>query len=106
MTNSYELEIKDKGRVVFPSAFRTACGFDVGTHLRARPIGPGQAIVETTDVVLERLWSGAPSEPSGAVDELWRWRASEASELGRTAEVEDTASNEAGDRLLRALGLS
>ncbi|MDQ3728779.1 MAG: hypothetical protein M3355_04245 [Actinomycetota bacterium] len=105
----FEFEVKEKGRAVLPVGLRTACGFEVGTRLVARPIGPGQAIVETTDAVLDRIWSGIPSGTQvDAVAELATARAGEVAlrEQRATANAAgDERSDERSVALLTALGL-
>ena len=106
----FEFEVKEKGRAVLPVGLRTACGFEVGTRLVARPIGPGQAIVETTDAVLDRIWSGIPSGTTqvDAVAELATARAEAVAlrEQRATATAAgDERSDERSSALLPALGL-
>jgi hypothetical protein len=106
MTDRFGFEVKEKGRVVFPVGLRAACHFEVGTRLIGRPVGPGQALVETTDAVFDRLWSGAPTGDTDAVEELWKWRAAQAAELRREGAPSTDEANPVGDALLRSLGLA
>lgn len=106
----FEFEVKAKGRAVLPIGLRTACGFDVGTRLVARPIGPGQAIIETADAALERIWSGIPGVAASedAVAELAAARAEDVAlraQRAGAAPPNDEGVNERADALLAALGL-
>ena len=108
MESTYSFEIKDKGRVVLPASLRGACGFEVGSRLVARTLGPGQAIVETADAVMDRIWSGVPAEPVDAVGALWDWRAEEAERMMQVesmGEDDEGESAKAAESMLRALGL-
>lgn len=61
--------------MVLPVALQRACGFGPGDELVVRPIGPGRFVVESTNAVLERIWSSAPQGPSvDAVETLEGWR--------------------------------
>lgn len=107
---TYEFEVKEKGRAVLPAGLRAACGFDVGVRLVARQIGPGQAVIETTDAVAERIWSGIPEGSTDAVEELALLRSAQLSRhqerAARPSEPEDEeASNERSAALLAALGI-
>lgn len=111
VSEMYHFEVKDKGRVVLPAALRSKWGFDVGSQLVARPLGPGQIVVETTDAVLERIWSGLPSDDADAVADLRATRDAQAALLeARAAEpyvapaIEDASARRAAT-LLAALGL-
>jgi len=108
--DAYRVTVKDKGRVVLPVALQRVCGFGPGDELIARPLGPGRFIVESTDAVLERIWSRAPhGAPVGATESLESWRA--ASEAARRAELEsphvpsEMESNRRSARLLSEFGL-
>ena len=110
----FEFEIKDKGRVVLPGGLRDICGFSVGTRLVARPLGKGQAIIETTDAVLERIWAGVPEQHAGsAVEALKQMRTGDAAlqheTLNKRQNMADTAQTEKSERrsslLLTELGL-
>jgi len=81
---TFRLTVKDKGRTVLPSALQKACGFAPGTELIARTLGQGRFLVETQDVVLERIWSGVSADrEDNGVDALqecvWSRMLSEAS---------------------------
>lgn len=108
---TFRLAVKDKGRTVLPAGLRQACGFSPGDALRARPIGPGQFIVETDEAVLTRIWSRLPEphEASDGVDELSRWRmTSEAARRDLLENPEMTTEAESvrrGTSLLDELGL-
>jgi bifunctional DNA-binding transcriptional regulator/antitoxin component of YhaV-PrlF toxin-antitoxin module len=104
MATSYDFEVKEKGRAVLPAGLRSECGFDVGVRVVAYAVGPGRAILETTDAVIERIWSGAPAHTTDGVEELKRWRAEQASALS-AAEPEYDGDADAGERLLEVLGL-
>ncbi len=69
----FHFEVKDKGRVVLPAALRAECAIDTGTELVARSVAPGCFIVETMDVVLDRIWAGATDSGVEAVVDLERW---------------------------------
>jgi bifunctional DNA-binding transcriptional regulator/antitoxin component of YhaV-PrlF toxin-antitoxin module len=104
----FDFEVKAKGRAVLPAGLRTACGFEPGTRLHARPTGPGQAVVETTDAILNRIWSANISVDTDGVDTVKAWRSEEAAQ---TAPSEPEALpgeelTEVGRATLRALGLS
>lgn len=108
--DTYRLSVKDKGRVVLPVALQRACGFAPGAELVARPIGKGTFVVESTDAVLERIWSRLPEGASGdAVGALEDWRA--ASGEVRRAALESPAlapeeeSEGRAAQLLAELGL-
>jgi bifunctional DNA-binding transcriptional regulator/antitoxin component of YhaV-PrlF toxin-antitoxin module len=105
MKSTFSFEVKEKGRVVLPAGLRRACGFEVGSRLVARSLGPGQAIVETADAVMERIWSGVPAEPVDAVGALWEWRAEEAERMTQSASPPDAGVAGAGQAMLRKLGL-
>jgi bifunctional DNA-binding transcriptional regulator/antitoxin component of YhaV-PrlF toxin-antitoxin module len=104
MATSYDFEVKEKGRAVLPAGLRSECGFDVGVRVVAYAVGPGRAILETTDAVIERIWSGVPAHTTDGVEELKRWRAEQASALS-AAEPEYDGDADAGERLLEVLGL-
>lgn len=99
----YEFEVKAKGRVVLPAGLRTVCGFEPGTRVSARPIGRGQAILETTDAVLERIRSYGPDHETDGVEELRRWRDAEAG--AERAEISSDNPDETGAATLEALGI-
>jgi bifunctional DNA-binding transcriptional regulator/antitoxin component of YhaV-PrlF toxin-antitoxin module len=105
---AFSFEVKEKGRVVLPVGLRVACGFEVGSRLVARTLGPGQAIIETADAVMERIWSGVPTEQTDAVAGLWDWRAKEAERmtLGQPVPADEEASARASKATLRKLGLA
>jgi bifunctional DNA-binding transcriptional regulator/antitoxin component of YhaV-PrlF toxin-antitoxin module len=105
MPATYEFEIREKGRAVLPAGLRSACGFGVGTRLIARPLGPGQAIVETAEAVLARIWADAPREDVDAVGELLRWRAEEAADRADSS-PSLPSTDDVGGATLRALGLA
>lgn len=108
MASRYELHVKDKGRTVFPVDLRNECGFEAGTTLIARPLGPGRALIETTEAILESLWAGIPEEPVGAVESLLEARRAEAAlEAARAADpgLGDEDSDAKAAALLQALGL-
>ena len=109
-TAQYEFEVKAKGRAVIPAGLRSACGFEPGTMLHARPLGPGQAVVETSEAILERIWSAntSPEADTGGVEDLAAWRANEV--LGSNASPDAEAGSpepltDAGRATLAALGL-
>lgn len=94
--------------MVLPAGLRSACGFSTGTELVARPLGPGRFVVETEEVVLERIWAGRPETATDVVGELAEWRS--ATGLDRwqalSTEAEDDGhSEERSAATLRALGL-
>ena len=107
---TYRLMVREKGRTVLPADLQRACGFGVGSELVARRLGPGRFVVETTDAVLARIWSGIPeaSEESG-VDALQAWRTTSATtrdDCLRSAALPDEKTSRAhGARLLDELGL-
>jgi bifunctional DNA-binding transcriptional regulator/antitoxin component of YhaV-PrlF toxin-antitoxin module len=106
MESTFSFEVKEKGRVVLPAGLRGACGFEVGSRLVARALGPGQAIVETSDAVMERIWSGAPTESVDAVGALWEWRAQEAERMAQVEPAgDDDSAAKAAESMLRTLGL-
>lgn len=73
----FRLAVKAKGRTVLPAGLQRACGFAPGAQLVARPLGKGRFVVESTDAVLDRIWSGLPlSEQDDVGDgaDLDRWR--------------------------------
>ncbi len=109
----FRLAVKDKGRTVLPVGLQQACGFAPGAHLVARPIGRGQFIAETSEAVLDRIWSRVPEtgSPDG-VEELRRWRRETderrraALEVEAEADVSTTGDSERrGEALLERLGL-
>lgn len=104
MATSYDFEVKEKGRAVLPVGLRNECGFDVGVRVIAHAVGPGRAILETADAVIDRIWSGVPGHSTDGVEELKRWRAEQATALSG-AEPEPDGVTGAGERLLEALGL-
>jgi hypothetical protein len=79
----------------------------VGSRLIARTLGPGQAIIETADAVMERIWSGVPAEPADAVGDLWNWRTMEAERMtqGKPVTTDEEASTQAAEATLRKLGI-
>lgn len=105
----FRLAVKEKGRTTLPAGLQRACGFAPGADLHARPLGPGRFIVESSDAVMERIWSRLPSQSTGhAVEDLAEWRA--ATDSARQAHLEDTDSPEEGSdlrqqALLESLGL-
>lgn len=99
----FEFEVKAKGRVVLPAALRDACGFVPGTRVSVRPIGRGQAILETADAALERIWSYGPGHETDGVEELRRWRDAEAARERPMPESEDPGA--VGAATLEALGI-
>lgn len=104
----FELHVKDKGRTVLPVALRDACGFETGVTLIARQIGPGQAIVETENSILERMWSRNVEDGTDGVEALRAMRAADNELL--TTRAQDTGegdddSDARGAALLEALGL-
>jgi bifunctional DNA-binding transcriptional regulator/antitoxin component of YhaV-PrlF toxin-antitoxin module len=107
MTMSYDFEVKEKGRAVLPAGLRRDCGFDVGVRVTARPLGPGRALLETADSVIERIWSGVPGHPTDGVEDLKRWRSEQAAASANVATVADEGTDgpAVGDQLLKALGL-
>lgn len=100
----YEFEVKDKGRAVLPAGLRSVCGFEPGTRLTARPMGPGQALVETRQAVLARIWSHRPEGRTDGVGALRRWRAEQARHEHTVTHSADV--NATGAATLAALGLS
>lgn len=92
---------------MLPVGLRKACGFEPGTRLHARPTGPGQAVVETTDAIMNRIWSGNSPEATNGVEELKAWRTAEAAAPIPTEPGSDPgeAMTEVGRATLRALGL-
>lgn len=110
METHFRLSVKDKGRTVLPTALQRECGFAVGAELIARPLGPGRFLVETADAVLDRIWSGVPTDgPTDAVAELAAWRTHSSSErmaaLSAGAPDADGTETDHGAELLRELGL-
>lgn len=105
MATSYDFEVKEKGRAVLPAGLRNECGFGVGVRVIAHALGPGRAILETADAVIERIWAGVPEHTTDGVEELKRWRAEQASALA-AAEPKTGGDTGAGERLLEALGLT
>lgn len=104
-TTRFELHVKQKGRTVLPVGFREACGFGTDVTLIARPIGPGQAIIETMDAVLARLWDGIPSRVEGAVEDVAAQRAEERAVLDERAGDADAGDDESDARGARALAI-
>lgn len=109
-TAQYGFEVKAKGRAVIPAGLRAACGFEPGTMLHARPLGPGQAVIETSEAILDRIWAANTSTEAdaGGVEDLAAWRANEV--IGSDASPDtETGSPEpltdAGRAALAALGL-
>lgn len=100
----YEFEVKAKGRAVLPAGLRARCGFEPGTRLSARPLGRGQALIETADAVLNRIWSHRPDHETDGVEELRRWRDAEAGMKDRVTESKDP--DQTGVATLKALGIS
>lgn len=99
----YEFEVKAKGRVVLPAGLRTVCGFEPGTRVTARPIGRGQAILETAEAVLERIRSYGPDRQTDGVEDLRQWRDAEARAGRPESSSEDP--DETGAATLEALGI-
>jgi len=107
---TFRLAVKDKGRTVLPSALQKACGFAPGAELIARTLGQGRFLVETQDVVLERIWSGVPADrEDNGVDALQEWRLvsdAERSEHLSSPDLPDEATSQLrGAQLLSDLGL-
>ena len=107
---TFRLAVKDKGRTVLPVGLQRACGFAPGADLIARPIGEGRFVVESTDAVLDRIWSRVSDmEVDSAVDGLHEWRTE--TDQARRSRLEDPELNseEESDRratrLLSELGL-
>lgn len=110
LVESYRVSVKDKGRVVLPVALQRACGFGPGDELVVRPIGPGRFVVESTNAVLERIWSGAPQGPSvDAVESLEGWRTESDARRGEELDTPRLPSEKESDqraaRLLSEFGL-
>ena len=103
----YDFEVKAKGRAVLPAGLRTACGFEPGTRLHARPTGPGQAVVETTDAILNRIWSANSPDGTSGVEDLRAWRTAEAAATTQTepGALPGEALTDVGRATLRTLGL-
>jgi bifunctional DNA-binding transcriptional regulator/antitoxin component of YhaV-PrlF toxin-antitoxin module len=109
--DTFDIEIKEKGRVVLPVDLRSACGFGVGARLVARVVGPGQVMIESREAVLERIWSGIPEEHTNEVEALAEDRSAEIALLAGRDAACATAGDEAktlarGEALLSALGLA
>lgn len=62
----YHFEVREKGRSVLPAGLRGACGFEIGTEVAAWQIGPGKAVIETRQALLEEVWVSNSNE--GDVD--------------------------------------
>lgn len=105
----YHFEMRDKGRSVLPAGLRRACGFEVGTELTAWRVGPGKAIIETRQALLEDLWSSPRDDGGDGVEELAHMRLNDAERLtARTTPswpegVDEPAADEDIDTFLRSL---
>ena len=121
LMETYRLHVKEKGRTVLPVGLQRACGFSPGAELVARPIGDGRFVVESTDAILERIWSRVPSgadagtetpadaEHGDAVESLHAWRADTTDARRSALQAPELASADESDRraarLLAELGL-
>lgn len=110
LMTTYRISVKHKGRAVLPVGLQKACGFAPGDDLVARPLGEGRFIVESTNAIMERIWSQVPEgSPQDATESLEEWRAE--STKGRRAEIESPVSGSTpesrrrGARLLAEFGL-
>jgi bifunctional DNA-binding transcriptional regulator/antitoxin component of YhaV-PrlF toxin-antitoxin module len=104
----FHLAVKDKGRTVLPVGLQRACGFAPGATLVARPLGRGRFIVESSEAVLERIWSRMPEAGStGGVEELHDWRRESERRRRERLEAEFRATEDSERRgavLLQHLG--
>lgn len=108
--NAYQIEVRDKGRIVIPVELRHEYQLDFGTPLSLLDLGDGDFLVSTREAIYRRMWSGIESSDStDGVDTLREWR--QESETRRRAQLDEVheetgEENVAAQRLLAALGLS
>ena len=101
---TFRLADQDKGQAVLPVGLQHACESASGADLVARPIGESWFVVESTDAVLDRIWSRVSDmEVDSAVDGLHEWRTE--TDQARRSRLEDPELNseEESDRRARRL---
>ena len=77
----YLFEVKEKGRSVLPAGLRAQCGFEVGMTIVAVALGPGRALIQTRDALLEELWASQPATGGDGAEDLRKERAAESATL-------------------------
>ena len=107
---AYQIEVRDKGRIVMPAELRREYGLDSGTPLSVLDLGDGDMLLSTREAVYRRMWSGTEaSDATDGVSTLHEWR--QESDARRAAQL-DLVHEETGEEnmaalhLLAALGLS
>lgn len=107
---SYQISLKDRGRIVIPAALRREAGFSEEVELIAVPIAEGGFTVKSRQQILDSLWEKTLSkDPKDLVSEYVV--SSEAASAARLYELEhprigtksEVATREA--QILKALGL-
>ena len=101
---TFRLADQDKGQAVLPVGLQHACESAPGADLVARPIGEGRFVVESTDAVLDRIWSRVSDmEVGSAVEDLHEWRAE--TDQARRSRLEDPEFNSGEESERRAMRL-
>ena len=108
--HSYQISLKDRGRIVIPAKLRREAGFSEEVELVATPLAEGGFIVKTRQQILESLWERSLSMGSvNAIGELLSERdavtASRLNELENPVIASESELAEREGKILTALGL-
>ena len=103
-----KIKVGPKSRVVLPAGLRRAAGIEEGSELVGYVDSYGRLVLETAESARDRVWAAAPGTEGDSTSEVRAQRmldvTLEAAKLERRATA--PRDEEAGERLLRELGLS
>jgi len=102
------VKVGPKSRVVLPAGLRRAAGIEEGSELVGYVDAYGRLVLETAESARDRVWAAAPETEGDSIAEVRAQRVFdvtlEAAKLERRAKA--PRDDDAGERLLRELGLS
>ena len=102
------IKVGPKSRVVLPAGLRRPAGIEEGSELVGYVDAYGRLVLETSESARDRVWAAAPKTEGDSIAEVRAQRVFdvtlEAAKLERRARA--PRDEDAGERLLRELGLS